>query len=218
MLPTRKPIDRAAPTVVSIAMETFRATVANRRQQRTAVAMIDSYVFHNAVARPRVPIMGLAFGDEFAYIAKAAAKRKAAERRERRKLLAQDPQAIEESGNFFGYDDFDGGDNDSIGGNYDDNVGNTGIASLDNVHATPDAKVGALTKQLMSLFFFIVSHVIPFSFLLYSPTDTSNLEVIEFEALCQAHIKSFARRGEVRSRDQPDKMLWRMAEQVGPYS
>jgi condensin-2 complex subunit H2 len=152
----RKPVDRAPPIVVSIATETFRATVANRRHQRV-VAMTsleekdsmdqnesvnDSSMFHIAVARPRVPIKGLAFGDEFAYIAKAAAKRKASERRERRKLLAQDPQAVvEESEHLFGYDDYDAGDNDSIGGNYDDDgVGNTGIVSLADAHATPDAR------------------------------------------------------------------------------
>jgi condensin-2 complex subunit H2 len=234
MLPTRKPVDRAAPTVVSIATETFRATVANRRQQRTAAAMMsldekdsieqdgsmnDSSVFHNAVARPRVPIMGLAFGDEFAYIAKAAAKRKAAERRERRKLLAQDPQAIEESGNLFGYDDFDGGDNDSIGGNYDDNVGNTGIASLDNVHATPDAKGGSAYETTnICMFLHCLTRDSFFCFTVFANRYIQSRGDRVRGSLPSTYQVFRQGRGEVRSRDQPDQTRWRMAEQVGPYS
>lgn len=72
-----------------------------------------------------VPLRGLAFGDEFAYVAKADAKRKAAERRHRRKLSAENPTVAPESAQTGEIDDFDdendgggfdfGGDDDSVG-------------------------------------------------------------------------------------------------------
>ena len=146
----RKTVDRAAPSVVSIATETFKATVAHRRHQLTMASleekdsidhdtMNESSILHDIAPRPTLPLKGLAYGDEFAYIAKASAKRKAAERRERRKLLAQNLEPLEEeTDNLFGFND---DDDDSIGGNYDDeHVGNTGIASLDDAFGTPDAR------------------------------------------------------------------------------
>jgi len=152
-LPIRKPVERPAAPVVSIATETFKATVANRRhQQHVAMTsmedkdsvdgddtMNDSSMFQTVVARPKVPLKGLAFGDEFAYIAKANAKRKAAERRERRKLLVQEPaqqQAPDEADNLFGFDDYD---DDSVGGGqFDDGGGgNTGLAPLDDANVSP---------------------------------------------------------------------------------
>ena len=152
-LPTRRPLERAAAPVVSIATETFKATVANRRHQQ-AVAMTslddkdsvdgdgttnESSLTHLIIARPKVPLKGLAFGDEFAYIAKANAKRKAAERRERRKLLVQEPQqASEEADNLFGFDDYD--DASVGGGDFEDGFGNTGVAAVDDADASPDAK------------------------------------------------------------------------------
>lgn len=165
-LPTRKPVERTAAPVVSIATETFKATVANRRHQQHAAmtsldndsvdgnTMNDSSMFQTVVARPKVPLKGLAFGDEFAYIAKANVKRKAAERRERRKLLVQEPdqqqQAPDEADNLFGFDDYD--DDDSVGGgNFDDGASNTGMAPLNDACGSPDAKGKRLRRKLCVL-------------------------------------------------------------------
>ena len=157
-LPTRKPVERAAAPVVSIATETFKATVANRRhQQHMAMTSVDdkdsvdgdstmneSSIFQTVVARPKVPLKGLMYGNEFAYIAKANAKRKAAERRERRKLLVQEgleqQATVEEADNLFGFDDHD--DDDSVGGvQFDDGASNTGIMPLDDDGpGSPDAR------------------------------------------------------------------------------
>lgn len=154
-LPTRKPVERPAAPVVSIATETFKATVANRRhQQHMAMTSVDdkdsvdgdstmneSSIFQTVVARPRVPLKGLVYGNEFAYIAKANAKRKAAERRERRKLLVQEglqKDTVEEADHLFGFDDHD---DDSVGDvQFDDGASNTGIMPFDDGPGSPDAR------------------------------------------------------------------------------
>lgn len=153
---------------VCIAAATFKATMDNerRRRERTCIsrvesedvsAILDDSEFSRdefVVARPNVPMQGLIFGDEFAYIAKAEEKRKAAERRQRRKLLSENPTAIpaKEANALLGYDDHDdhgegfefGGEiNDSFGDGDDGDsdqpvMGNTGLVSLNDEYATAD--------------------------------------------------------------------------------
>ena len=149
-----------------IAAATFKAIMANDRRRREQVgnsrnegdtalsedynASVEDYVLQ----RPIVPVKGLIFGHEFAYIAKAEAKRRVAERRLRRKVVAENPSALpeKEANNLLGYDDHDdngedfdfgGGDDGSFGGGEDvDNdkaaMGNTGMVSLDHVYLTSE--------------------------------------------------------------------------------
>jgi condensin-2 complex subunit H2 len=185
--PVRRLVEQVSPQeTICIATATFKATMANerRRRERLSLSKDHSELFsimsnepseeHVAIELPSVPIKGLVFGNEFAYIAKAAAKRKAAERRERRKLLQADPSAVsaKEADNLLGYDDADdygdgfdmGGDDDSYHEDTNQAVmGNTGIASLDDA---------------------------------FSVGDTSNPEGAKFEALCRAHIRAFAKGAE----------------------
>lgn len=167
--PVRRPQERPAiKESICIATATFKATMENdrRRRERMDVSRVNSddgsahsddlNITGNVVAleRPVVPIHGLVFGEEFAYIAKAEAKRKASERRVRRKLLIENPTAVpaKEADALLGYDDHDengvgfdfgGADDDSFGGDDDGEhdqpaMGNTGIASLDDMYRTPD--------------------------------------------------------------------------------
>ncbi len=115
---------------VCIATATFKATMANEQRRREGMYdNNDGMMTQDLVMeRPIVPIQGLAFGGEFAYIAKAATKRKAAERREKRKLLQKEPGAIPrlEADKLLGYDDendYGGGDDDSYGDDGGNNCG-----------------------------------------------------------------------------------------------
>ena len=132
------------PQHICIAAATFKATMANeqRRRERLPNNNDPLLVQDLAVDRPIVPIQGLAFGGEFAYIAKAATKRKAAERREKRKLLQQEPEAIpcNEADQLLGYDDgndYGGGDDDSFGDD-NDNGNNGGFQVFDEATSPSD--------------------------------------------------------------------------------
>jgi condensin-2 complex subunit H2 len=147
---------------------TFKATMENGRRRRERMdgsrVISDDSSAHSddlkikadavVLERPVVPIHGLVFGEEFAYIAKAEAKRKASERRDRRKLLVEHPTAVpdKEADALLGYNDHDengvdfdfgGADDDSFGGDDDGEsnqpaMGNTGMASLDDMYCKPD--------------------------------------------------------------------------------
>jgi hypothetical protein len=135
----------------SLATETFKATMAARKRSHNETTVDDESVGNDeeATSFPSVPLKGLVFGHEFAYIAKATAKRKAAERRELRKqqLRTNAPIVSEEDDNdndddggfaFGGMDDGDDGDDGDFGGAFDNDdgpvVGNTGMASLDEAY------------------------------------------------------------------------------------
>lgn len=130
---------------ICIATATFKATMANdqRRRERRSLggSGIDQDMPVEKIERPIVPLQGLAFGDEFAYIAKAAAKRKAIERREKRKLLIKEPHSIppREADHLLGYDDDEyyggGGDDDSYG---EQDGGNGGLGAFDQAFARSD--------------------------------------------------------------------------------
>jgi hypothetical protein len=115
-------------------------------------------------------LKGVVFGDEFAYIAKATAKRKAAERREQRKQLqlqrkqesttaglvantAQDYDDDDDDGGgyaFAGGDDYGGDDDDNDG--YDIHGGpiptNTGMVSVDEVYRDENNDSGTYFPQV----------------------------------------------------------------------
>ena len=115
-----------------MAVETFR--VANGKQLETEFEVSN---------------FGLAYGDEFLYIAKANSKLKAAKRRlyrkQERRENANGDHSIEDQANNFAqneYDDdddfgggfdFGGDDDDHYDNGIDDNLGNTGIQSVDNL-------------------------------------------------------------------------------------
>lgn len=128
-----------APPILrpSLAIETFRVTVGKQLEPSNTIAF-----------------RGLAYGDEFLYIAKENAKIKAAKRREERKkeressVLASQRQAEQQNGgrttdNYtdedeYGNDDngegfdFGGGDIDYDNGDYDGAVGNSGLEKLED--------------------------------------------------------------------------------------
>ena len=149
----RKPVVRRQverPSVdgkpVSLAAATFKATMARERRKLSRVGLSSPGNDENDedggenIPVPNVPMTGLVFGEEFAYIAKAAAKRKAAERRERRKLLAQNPEAVpaEEANELMGYDDGAanfGYGNDDYGGGDDHAFDEPDVVSLEQVLA-----------------------------------------------------------------------------------
>ena len=129
-------------SVTSIATETFKASLAARKRRHDESTLSST----NENVPPAVALKGLAFGEEFAYIARATAKRNAAERRERRKQQAEAgtvvPSSVEEEEdgggfNFYGYDD--GDDYGDDGGDFIDSGDgpietNTGMASVDDAY------------------------------------------------------------------------------------
>lgn len=138
---TRQKRDRAVEgrefAINSFVAEHYQATLGKRGFERV------------------VPLKGLAFGNEFAYIAKATAKRKADVRRELRKqqLVFENTVVPEEA---MDDDDDDGGGFD-FGGDDDDNDfgcsadacgeegvinNNTGIASVDEIYRKRDVLEG----------------------------------------------------------------------------
>jgi len=190
---------KRARSNAGIACETFQATMAmeSRKRELLGLSVDNSVLSHDdehdeehlvPAAPTSIPLKGLVFGEEFAYAAKAHAKRKAAERRERRKFLAENPSAVppEEVDNLMGFGDdnddaggfdFGGADDDSFGGgDFDgdndgienDRVGNAGITSINDAFGPVDI----------------------------DDRDGSNDDARTFEALCRAHIKAFARGAE----------------------
>jgi hypothetical protein len=139
----------AEPQPVCIATATFKATMANDQRRRgrrsPGGSGIDQEMSVEKIERPVVPLQGLAFGEEFAYIAKAAAKRKAVERREKRKLLIKEPESIppREADQLLGYDDDygGGGDDDSYG---EEDRDNGGLGAFQQAFATSNN--GKLSK------------------------------------------------------------------------
>jgi hypothetical protein len=131
------PIEVAPPT--SLVTDTFKATLARKRKNDC----VDE-----ESALPNVPLKGLVFGNEFAYIAMATAKRRAAERRALRKTQAAEsanaaPVEEDDHGGFYdgGGGDYDDDDNDGgFAGGWDDDENdgpaetNTGMASLDDAY------------------------------------------------------------------------------------
>ena len=138
----------------SLVTETFQATLAARKRKHIHLDDSDNGEDFDLIL-PLVPLKGFYFGKEFAYIAKASAKQKAAERRERRQELTINPATASDrpKNDVKAYvddddDDENGGGFDFSGGDYDDdddkaygggNFGddkpmesNTGLMSVDD--------------------------------------------------------------------------------------
>jgi hypothetical protein len=160
----------------SLATETFQATMTAARKRSLAETTNNNdadSVNNNDPSNRKpslLPLKGLVFGDEFAYIAKATAKRKAAERREQRKQLqlqrkqesttaglvantAQDYDDDDDDGGgyaFAGGDDYGGDDDDNDG--YDIHGGpiptNTGMVSVDEVYRDENNDSGTYFPQV----------------------------------------------------------------------
>jgi len=97
------------------------------------------------IATTMMPPHGLAFGDEFAYVHKATAKRQAAERREKRKLLRANPTAVpvDEAEHLLGYNDDYNGDGDDDDDSYD----NAGFQPFDEDGLVTSANLGKSCKN-----------------------------------------------------------------------
>mmetsp|Transcript_22633 Transcript_22633/g.34454 ORF Transcript_22633/g.34454 Transcript_22633/m.34454 type:complete len:678 (+) Transcript_22633:112-2145(+) len=151
-MPTRRRLEPLPEIQPCLAVQSFRAFLKNTGDP------------------PNIPFNGLVFGDEFAYIAKATAKKKAAEQRQARKakLESEHPNAVYEEDpyeddNDHGGGGFDfGGEDDDDDDQEDDNngMGNVGMSSLDEAF---ESAAGG--------------------------TNLGNT----FEELCRAHIQAFAK-------------------------
>eukprot|EP00978_Attheya_sp_CCMP212_P037512 scaffold177553_cov49-Attheya_sp.AAC.1 len=185
-----------------VATATFKATLAEEREaieRRRSNSSADgdvstdgqdvSQLSHgNAVAAPtsvKVPLRGLAFGNEFAYIAKAHAKRKAAERREQRKLMAENPTSAQAQAAAY-HDDFDDDNDDAGGFNFGGNDDDDNIIEQPDENDMPLSNVG-MTSLDDAFADGNVEH---------NDGDSINYDAQTFEALCRAHIKAFARGAE----------------------
>lgn len=84
---------------------------------------------------PPIPVDGLAFGDEFLYVAKKHAKARAAKKREERKKLSEEQNTAQAQAQveYQDDDDDDNGAGFDFGGGYD-GVGNAGVSSLDDAY------------------------------------------------------------------------------------
>jgi len=137
-----------------------------------------------------VSMTGLAYGSEFAYIAKSTAKREAAAKREERRKKQmeedglrpssssghdQDAAAFDDDEDEYGGGFDFGGDDDDLDEN-DEGLtrGNVGVTSLDEAISTATTS-GAHFG---------------------SGDDSTNLDAETFEELCRAHLRAFARGAE----------------------
>jgi len=130
--------------VLSLASRSFKASIAETRKNKRSH---EDRSFDDeddaAFSITQIPLQGLAFGDEFAYIAAAAAKRRTAERRALRKQqLEQEQLAVEERrGHTYDDDDDDDGgfpfgDDDDDDDFDDGGNGNLGVRSVDDIYGS----------------------------------------------------------------------------------
>jgi condensin-2 complex subunit H2 len=150
-MPTRRPLAPPPEAEPCLAVQSFRAFLQNSGDP------------------PKIPFNGLAFGDEFAYIAKETAKKRAAERRSERKAQQESEQpndayeedVFDDDNDYGGGFDFGGDDHDDDDLGDDNNgMGNVGMSSLDTAFE--------------------------------NTTEGTNLGKT-FEELCRAHIQAFAK-------------------------
>jgi len=148
---TRKVVNRAktmmeTPPPRSVIIESLEATVGSRADF------------------PRIPIDGLAFGDEFLYLAKQHAKAIASERRAARKRVVEEhfsTYSRSQTGYVDDDDDDDGNDGAAfdfgIGANDDDNddyenMGNAGLSTLDEAFGGEKAGDGKFCRSIVLFF------------------------------------------------------------------
>jgi Condensin II complex subunit CAP-H2 or CNDH2, N-terminal/Condensin II complex subunit CAP-H2 or CNDH2, C-term len=111
-----------------IAVATFKALMEKQERARLSFGSESSKCIISGTKIDSIPFLGLAFGEEFAYMAKASARRKAAELRGKRKLLKKDPLAlpVQEVDQLLGYDDYGVGDHDDNDSHAEDNQSDNG--------------------------------------------------------------------------------------------
>jgi condensin-2 complex subunit H2 len=191
----------------SFAVDTFKATLAARKRNYTETVEEDESSSTEEKA-PAVPLKGLAFGNEFSYIARATASRRDAERRERRKqqlatptLAPVDDGDDDDVGGFAFAGDEDDDDFDYGGAIDGDNEQgpletNTGMASVDDIYKRGDEDVGKCGIAASFLCFWTESKdkAHPMIFPFFKDNFTENPR--SFEELCRAHIQAFAKGAE----------------------
>ena len=138
-MPKRQPPPAQQEARLCLTAETFRALLRNQWEP------------------PKIPMNGLVFGDEFAYIAKETAKKRAVLRREERKRQKQeqshtyveneidDDEEDDYGGgfDFGGEDDYDNDDNNE--------VGNAGMTSLDDAFKNATDNQGEYIRACRNL-------------------------------------------------------------------
>lgn len=160
---------------------------------------------------PMVPLKGLVYGEEFAYLAREHAQRKAADRRHLRRVQQQRAKEARRQMGAQNHNAFGDDDDDDFGGGYgfgddddDDDVGpvdngggspvvetNTGLQAMEEVYrnrsedGTPEYIRECVKSRMLK------SHTV----LLETETD-SVVDARAFEALCRAHIAKFAKGAE----------------------
>lgn len=161
-----------------------------------------------------IPLKGLVFGDEFAYIAKATAKRKSRERRLRQRQIAENPASakvddidnLHEDQNH----DFDYGGDDDYGGDYDmagdEYAPNVPAAAFDDAFASNGIDRDVVSGNgksfccydFINSLFVILYLTLNHSKSLFSSTASLdyNPDAKTFEELCRAHIRAFAQGAE----------------------
>lgn len=176
-MPQRKQTSTKQEVRQGFAVETFRAFLQNTGEP------------------PKIPIKGLFFGDEFAYIAKENAKKRAALRRAERK------KELEDQGKQYNEQDDDDDDDDEYGGGFDfggddndgnDEMGNAGMSSLDHafqISADDNGEYGNCCVFQRKLTLHLPN------FTICKGNDDTNFGKT-FEELCRAHIQAFAKGAE----------------------
>ena len=175
-------------------MATFEAKLSSERAQNKSPDFLPGML--------ALPLKGLAYGDEFLYVARAVAKQKSAVRREAMKKLQNEKgkaaaafqHDVDDDGDDYGAPDFGGGDD----GSFDFGMGDD--------HGGDDAGEGFIPAEQDGLFehndsgkHFATTriHVKSFDFCLtYTKKigcPAQNMEGRTFEELCRAHIQAVAK-------------------------
>lgn len=173
---------RALDTFVSVAAyKSSRAAAGANLNGDSDEEMDEEEAEALAEVASSVSMTGLAFGTEFAYIAKATARREAAARREERKRrqmeeagLPPPPAGSGDQGNFAAFDD----DDDDYGGGFafggdddDDDLdendagpvrGNVGVTSLDEAISTAGSQFGSGDGEYLLLDIYFIPCSITF--------------------------------------------------------
>jgi condensin-2 complex subunit H2 len=179
---------------------------------------------------PSLPLKGLLYGQEFAYIAKATAKRRAAERLERRKQereqgvdAVQEEEASDSGGFYFGADDND----DDIDGGGADNFGddgstdgpmesNTGLGPLENVYLDYEGNQGEFLSYCLSFSAYFRPYSRSSRFAFFEKSD-SGVDHQTFEDLCRAHLRAFSLGAEkYANQTQLSKRVSEWEERINP--
>jgi condensin-2 complex subunit H2 len=162
-MPQRRPPPARQEVRLCLAAETFRALLRNQWQP------------------PKIPINGLVFGDEFAYIAKETAKKRAVLRRAERKRQQQEQAQPYDEHDVYEEDEDDYGGGYDFGGEDDDDddnndIGNAGMTSLDDAFQNATDSQGEYKKMSVDLLNLFPCSQSPLLKMLPSPTWARRLK------------------------------------------